>query len=88
MVNSVGASGGYQSYAYQQQTNPVQEQPRGGENRVEKREAPAADTQRGDQRSLASRDEDNTPRSRANDDTSSQGNRDTGTRGQTLDVTV
>lgn len=86
MVNSVGSSGGYQSYAYQQQINPVQE-PRGGDNRVEKREAPAADTQRGDQRSLASRDEE-TPRSRANDDTQTRDSRDTGTRGQTLDVTV
>ncbi|MFN7113620.1 MAG: hypothetical protein ACK4PK_04595 [Alphaproteobacteria bacterium] len=87
MVNPVGPSGGYQSYAYQQQISPVQE-PRGGDNRVEKREAPAADTQRGDQRSLASRDEDTTTRSRANDDTQTRENRDTGTRGQTLDVTV
>lgn len=85
MVNPVGTSGGYQSYAYQQQINPVQE-PRGGDNRVEKREAPSADTQRGDQRSLASREEDT--RSRANDDTDTRDNRDTGTRGRTLDVTV
>ncbi|MDY0009538.1 MAG: hypothetical protein RBS08_07525 [Bdellovibrionales bacterium] len=87
MVNSVGTTGGYQSYAYQQQTNPVQQEQRGGENRIERREAPAADSQRGDQRSLASRDEQLAPRS-ANDDTGARDNRDTGTRGQTLDVIV
>lgn len=83
MVNTVSGAGGYQSYAYQQQTNPVQEQPRGGENRVEKREAPAPDTQRSDQRAFESRDED----VRANDnETAAQERRET--RGQNLDVVV
>lgn len=85
MVNPV-SSGGYQAYAYQQQTTPVQE-PRGGDNRVTERQAPAADSQRSDQRSLASRDDDTAARSSTrearNDD-----ERDTGSRGTTLDVTV
>jgi hypothetical protein len=88
MVNPVGTTGGYQPYAYQQQTNPVQE-PRGGDNRVERREAPAADAQRGDQRSLASRDEDSPPRLRlSNDDTQTRDRQDTGARGRTLDITI
>lgn len=87
MVNTVGGAGGYQSYAYQQQTNPVQEQPRGGENRVEKRQAPAADSQRSDMDSNLAAREENT-KSGANDDSALRDRRDTGTRGQTLDVTV
>ncbi|GEM_PF-1254908 len=89
MVNSVG-TGGYQAYSYQQQTTPVQE-PRGGENRIEKREAPAADSQRGDPRSLASRDEDTTTRrSNRNDETRSSNDdaRDTSSRGTELDVVI
>lgn len=92
MVNSVG-TGGYQAYSYQQQTTPVQE-PRGGENRIEKREAPAADSQRGDPRSLASRDEDTTTRrSNRSDETRSTSNnnedtRDASSRGSELDVVV
>ncbi len=88
MVSTVGGTGGYQSYAYQQQTNPVQEQPRGGENRVEKREAPAADSQRGDFEAKLSPREDKNFRLNANDDAETRERRDTGTRGQTLDVTV
>lgn len=92
MVSTVGSTGGYQSYAYQQQTNPVQEQPRGGENRVEKREAPAADSQRGDFEARLSPREDNELRGSAgksaNDDASTRDSRDNGARGQTLDVTV
>lgn len=43
MVNSVSPSGS-QAYAYQQAvSSPVQE-PRGGENRIEARKAPAADS--------------------------------------------
>ena len=92
MVTTVGGTGGYQSYAYQQQTNPVQEQARGGENRVEKREAPAADSQRGDFEPRLSPREDSNVRGNAgrsaNDDTGTSERRDTGTRGQSLDVTV
>jgi hypothetical protein len=84
MVNPV-SSGGYQAYAYQQQTTPVQE-PRGGDNRVTERQAPAADSQRADQRSLASRDENTSAarREAQNDDTRDTG----GGRGTTLDVVV
>lgn len=88
MVSTVGSTGGYQSYAYQQQTNPVQEQPRGGENRIEKREAPAADSQRSDFEAKLSPREDNNARSNANDDGSARERRETGTRGQALDVIV
>lgn len=55
MVSPVTSPGGYQAYAYQQAVTPVQEQ-RGGENRIEQRDAPAADSQRSDQRNFASRD--------------------------------
>lgn len=86
MVNPV-SSGGYQAYAYQQQTTPVQE-PRGGDNRVTERQAPAADSQRADQRSLASRDDDTAARSTSNREARNDDERDTGARGTTLDVVV
>lgn len=87
MVNPV-STGGYQAYAYQQQTTPVQEQ-RGGDNRVTERQAPAADSQRADQRSLASRDDDTTARaSSTNRGARNDDERDTGARGTTLDVVV
>lgn len=86
MVNPV-STGGYQAYAYQQQTTPVQE-PRGGDNRVAERQAPAADSQRSDQRSLASRNDDTAARSSANREARNDDERDTGARGTTLDVVV
>ena len=55
MVNSVN-SGGYQAYSYQSATSAVQAPQRGGENRIETREAPAADSNRADSRELASND--------------------------------
>ncbi len=86
MVNPV-STGGYQAYAYQQQTTPVQEQ-RGGDNRVTERQAPAADSQRADQRSLASRDDNTTARTSGNREARNDDERDTGARGTTLDVVV
>jgi len=86
MVNPV-SSGGYQAYAYQQQTTPVQEQ-RGGDNRVTERQAPAADSQRADQRSLASRDDNAPARSAGTREAQNDDARDTSVRGTTLDVVV
>lgn len=78
MVSTVN-NGGYQAYSYQAATSPLQETPRGGDNRIEARNAPAGDSQRGAGRELASRD---TPVLAApkpsNDDT----------RGSVLDVVV
>jgi len=84
MVNPV-STGGYQAYAYQQQTTPVHE-PRGGDNRVTERQAPAADSQRSDQRSLSSRDENTTAQNVSNRETQNDDARDTEARGTTLDV--
>ena len=88
MVNPV-STGGYQAYAYQQQTTPVQE-PRGGDNRVTERQAPAADSQRADQRSLASRDDNTAQRSSSSNTREARNDdeRDTSSRGTTLDVLV
>lgn len=86
MVNPV-STGGYQAYAYQQQTTPVQE-PRGGDNRVTERQAPAADSQRADQRSLAPREDDTAARSSASRESRNDDERDTSSRGTTLDVVV
>lgn len=55
MVNSVNG-GGYQAYTYQAATTPLQEAPRGGDNRIEARNAPAGDNQRSAGREFASRD--------------------------------
>lgn len=60
MVNPVGPSG-YQAYNFQPTVIPANET-RGGANRVEQRQAPAPDTQRGDQREFASRDDNTTKR--------------------------
>ena len=76
MVNPVN-SGGVQAYAYQTNVIPPND-PRGGENRVEQRQAPAPDTQKGSQRDLASRDDARRP---DNDD-------DRSPRGRNLDVVV
>lgn len=43
MVNSVSPSGS-QAYAYQQALSSPLQEPRGGENRIEARKAPAADS--------------------------------------------
>lgn len=81
MVNAVN-TGGYQAYSYQQAVTP-QAEVRGGDNRIQQRPNPAADSQRGDQRDTASRDDrsQSVRTARANDDSSSS-------RGQLLDVTA
>lgn len=77
MVNPVGPSG-YQAYAYQPSVIAPNDT-RGGDNRVERREAPAPDSQRADQRSLASRDEQVAPEREAREE-------DRSARGRNLDV--
>lgn len=76
MVGPVN-NAGYQAYAPQQAVNAAVEVPRGGENRIEAREAPAGDSQRADFKSFASRDE--APQGKtANDDN----------RGKVVDIVV
>lgn len=78
MVSTIN-SGGYQAYSYQAATTPVQESPRGGDNRIEARNAPAGDSQRGGSRETASRDAPVSASPRPSNDDS---------RGSVLDVTV
>lgn len=74
MVNSVSPSGS-QAYAYQQAvSSPVQEQ-RGGDNRIEARKAPAADSHKTGGRESGSQ----------NDQASASSG---GNRGNVIDLTV
>jgi hypothetical protein len=78
MVNSVNGAG-YQAYAPQQAVTAPVEVPRSGENRIQVREAPAADSQRADSREFASRnDGQSSAQKSANDDG----------RGTVVDITV
>lgn len=79
MVDAVNGSG-YQAYSYQQAASPLQNTPRGGENRIEARSAPAGDSNKGDSRELASRDNNAAaPAPRASNDDA---------RGNVVDVVV
>lgn len=78
MVDAVNGSG-YQAYSYQQASSPLQNTPRGGENRIEARSAPAGDSNKSDNRELASRDTNTAPAPAASNDDA---------RGNVVDVVV
>ncbi len=88
MVNAVGT--GYQAYASAQPSFATGAETRANTEQVQPRQAPAADSQRADQKSLASREDDSkkTQERSSRDESSSAANDDSSRRGAVLDVSV